>query len=50
MNATERLDFFAEEIIKFGKEEDGTSTLNQAYDELKENKEKHQTRQLLDMA
>ena len=34
LNVTERLEIFAEEIIKVWKEEAGTSALNQEYDKL----------------
>ena len=50
VNVAEGLDFFAEERIRFGKEEDGTSAFNQAYDKFQAKKDKAQTSQLLDLA
>ena len=38
---------FSEKRIRVGKEEDGTSALNQAYDKFQANQDKAQTRQLL---
>ena len=40
---------FAEEIIKVGKEEAGTSTFNQVYDKFQAKQDKAQKSQLLDM-
>ena len=48
-NVTEGLEFFAEERIRVGKEEAGTSAFNQAYDKFQANQNKAQTRQLLDL-
>ena len=45
----EGLDFFAEERIKVGKEEDGTISFNQEYEEFQTNKDNYQTRHLLVM-
>ena len=49
VNVTEGLEFFAEERIRVGKEEAGTSAFNQAYDKLQVKQDKAQTRQLLDL-
>ena len=49
-NVTEGLNFFAEERIRVGKEEAGTSAFNQAYDKLQVKQEKAQKRKLLDLA
>ena len=50
VNVTEGLKFFAEERIRVGKEEAGTSAFNQAYDKFQANQDKAQTRQILDLA
>ena len=50
MTVTDALDFFAEERIKVGKEQAGTSAFNQAYDKFEAKQEKAQTRQLLDFS
>ena len=50
MNVTDALDFLAEERIKFGKDEAGTSAFNQSYDKLQTKQKKAQTRQLLELA
>ena len=50
VNVTEGLDFFAEERIRVGKEEAGTSAFNQVYDKFQAKQDKAQTRQLLDLA
>ena len=50
VNVTEGLESFAEERIRVGKEEAGTSPLNQSYDKLQANQDKAQTRQLLNLA
>ena len=50
VNVTEGLGIFAEERVRVGKEEAGTSTFNQAYDKFQANQDKAQTRQLLDLA
>ena len=50
VNVTEGLENFAEDRIRVGKEEAGTSNFNQAYDKLQANQEKAQTRQILDLA
>ena len=50
MNFTERIENVAQERIKVGKEEAGTSTLNQAYDKLQVNQDRYQTRQTLEMS
>ena len=49
-NVTEGLNFFAEERIRVGKEEAGTSAFNQSYDKFQAKQDKAQTRQLLDLA
>ena len=49
VNVTEGLEFFAEERIRVGKEEAGTSAFNQAYDKFQANQDKAQTSQLLDL-
>ena len=43
VNVTEGLIFFAEERIRVGEEEDGTSTFNQAYDKFKAKQDKDHT-------
>ena len=50
VNVTEGLNFFAEERIRVGKEEAGTSAFNKAYDKLQAKQEKAKKRQLLDLA
>ena len=50
VNVTEGLKSFAEERIRVGKEEAGTSAFNQAYDKFQAKQDKYQTRQLLDLA
>ena len=50
VNVTEGLKMFAEERIRVGKEEAGTSAFNQAYDKFQANQYKVQTRKLLDLA
>ena len=50
VNVTEGLEFFAEERIRVGKEEAGTSALKQTYDKFQEKQNKLQTRQLLELA
>ena len=50
INVTEGLKNYAEERIRVGKEEAGTSTLNQAYDKFQEKQYKDQTRQILELA
>ena len=50
INVTEGLGIFADERIRVGKEEAGTSAFNQAYDKFQANQEKAQTRKLLDLA
>ena len=47
MNVTDALKSFAEDRIKVGEEEDGTSTFNQAYDKFQMNQDKAQTMKLL---
>ena len=49
MNVTDALDFFAEEMIKVGKEESGTSAFNKVYGKFKADQDKAQTRQLLEL-
>ena len=49
VNVTEGLENFVEERIRVGKEEAGTITFYQAYDKFQENKDKAQTRQLLEL-
>ena len=49
MNVTEGLKISAEESIRVGKEEVGTSNFNQLYDELQKNQDKDQTRNILDI-
>ena len=43
MNVTEGLYFFAEERIKVGKEEAGSSALNQVHDKLQANQDNQTT-------
>ena len=50
INVTEGLNFFAEERIRVGKEEAGTSALNQAYNKFQSKQDKAQKRQLLDFS
>ena len=50
MNINEVLKMFAEEMIKVGKEEAGTSNFNQAYDKFQAKHDKNQKRKLLDIA
>ena len=50
INVTEGLKTFAEERIRVGKEEDGTSAFDQAYDSFQAKQDKAQTRELLDLA
>ena len=50
VNITEGLENFAEERIRVGEEEAGTSAFNQAYDKFQVKQDKAQTRQLLDLA
>ena len=50
VNVTDSLETFSEERIKVGKEETGTSALNQVYDKFQVKKDKTQTRQLLELA
>ena len=50
VNVTEGLKSFAEERIRVGKEEDGTSAFNQAYEKFQAKQDKAQTRELLDLA
>ena len=50
VNVTEGLKNFAEERIRVGKEEAGTSAFNQAYDKFQTNQDKLVTSQLLEMA
>ena len=50
VNVTEGLEKFAEDRIRVGKEEAGTSNFNQDNDKLKANQEKAQTRQILELA
>ena len=50
VNVTDTFNLFAEERIKVGKNEAGTSALNQEYDKLQANQDKDQTRQLLELA
>ena len=50
VNVTEGLEIFAEESIRVGKEEAGTSAFNQAYDTFQAKQDKAQTRELLDLA
>ena len=50
VNFTEGLEMFAEESIKVGKEEAGTSAFNKAYDKLQTKQDKYQTRDILDLA
>ena len=50
VNVTESLKKIAEERIRVGKEEAGTSAFNQAYDKFQAKQYKAQTRQLLDLA
>ena len=45
VNVTECFEMFAEERIRVGKEEAGTSAFNQAYDEFRAKQDKAQTRQ-----
>ena len=47
VNFTEGLEKIAEERIRVGKEEAGTSAFNQAYDKFQAKQDKAQTRQLL---
>ena len=46
-NVTEGLERFAEDRIRVGKEEAGTSAFNQAYDKFRVKQDKAQTRNLL---
>ena len=50
VNVTDDPDFFAEEQIKVGKEEAGTSALNKVYDKFQAKQDKAQTSQLLELA
>ena len=50
MNVTDSLIFFAEGRIKVVKEEAGTIAFNQAYDKIQADKDKSQTRQLLEFS
>ena len=50
VNVTEGLENFAEERIRVGNEEAGTSAFNQAYDKFQAKQEKYQTRQLLEFS
>ena len=50
VNVTEGLKSFAEERIRIGKEEAGTSAFNKAYDQLQANQDKAQISQLLDLS
>ena len=50
VHVTEGLKKFAEERIKVGKEEAGTSAFNRVYDKLQANQDKAQTRQIMEMA
>ena len=50
VNVTEGLEIFADERIRVGKEEAGTSVFNQAYDKFQAKQDKAQTRQILDLA
>ena len=50
VNVPEVLETFAEESIKVGMEEAGTSTFNKAYDKLQVKQEESQTRKLLELA
>ena len=50
VNITEGLNVFAEERIRVGKEESGTSAFNQAHYKFQAKQDKAQTRQLLDLA
>ena len=49
VNVTEGLKKFAEERIRVGKEEAGTSAFNQAYDKFEAEQGKAQTRQFLEL-
>ena len=49
MNVTDALEIFAEERIKVGKEEAGTRTFDQVYDQFQAKQDKSQTRQLLEL-
>ena len=50
VNVIEGLKKFAEERIRVGKEEAGTSAFNKSYDKFQAKQDKAQTRQLLDLA
>ena len=50
VNVTECLGNFAEERIRVGKEEAGTSAFNQSYDTFQAKQDKAQTRQILELA
>ena len=50
VNVTEGFENFAEERIRGGKEEAGTSAFNQSYDTFQAKHDKAQTRQILDLA
>ena len=50
MNVTNAVGIFAEDRIKVGKEEVGTSAFNQACDKFQGSQDKAQTRQLLELA
>ena len=50
VTVTDALKTFADERIKVGKEESGTSALNQLYDKFQVNQDKDQTRHLLELA
>ena len=50
VNVTEGLIFFAEERIRVGKEEAGTSAFNQAYNKFQAKTDKAQTRHILELA
>ena len=49
VNATDDLEISAEERIRVGKEEPGTSAFNQSYDKFQANQEKAQTIQHLEL-
>ena len=49
VNVTEGRIFFAEETVKVGKEEDGTSAFNQAHDKFQVNQYKSQTSHILEI-
>ena len=50
VNVTEGLNIFAEDRIKVGKEEAGTSTLNQAYNKFQAKQDKAKKRHPLELA